>query len=396
MNARTGTALDLDTGTGPIDLLLDGQWLSDLVGHPVLARRIRHKPGVGTVASYGPASGPVCGWVQLVTRTAQDKIVNAERRAAGRDRAVTVRPLTPGWSAVHGKVATDPRLHRALDQLPTQMVDGLPSSGGVRLLRYNPHRRLVLRWGDTVLRLTAHRQSDVADIAHALAAAGLCVSPPIRMPGVADGKRVTAWPWVDGVDLLAGPRPQGAVAAGEQLARWHAQPVNTSPVGLRSVSFQAHVQDTLDEVAGLHPRLARRARPAVAALLARLTQDCADAPAHWSHGDFSADQVIMLPGGDIRVIDLDRSMLAPAGVDLGSFCAVEQLRAHEAAPAAELSASLLQGYAAGGAVPAPESLRDWTAYGLLTRLTEPMRHAQPGWRVDMAQRWAQVQEVLAS
>lgn len=395
MSAGIVADVDLGTRTGPIDLLLDEHWLSELVGHRVLARRIRHKPGVGAVASYGPLSGPECGWVQLVARSTQDKIVNAERRAAARDRAVSVRSLARGWTAVHGEVATDPRLHRALDQLPADMVEGLAGGEGVQVLRYNPHRRLVLGCGKTVLRLTANRQTAVVAGARGLAAAGIGVCEPVRMPGVVAGKRVTAWPWVDGVDLLAGPDSEGAVAAGDLLARWHARPLNEVPATVRSVAPKAGLRGPLQELAGLDPPLARRVRPVAAALLARITQECADAPELWSHGDFSADQVIVLPGGGVRVIDLDRSMLAPVGADLGSFCAVEGLRDRQAAPAADLSESLLQGYAAaGGALPAPELVRDWTAYWLLTRLTEPMRHAQPAWRVGMAQRWAHLQEVL--
>ncbi|MGB3258020.1 MAG: aminoglycoside phosphotransferase family protein [Ornithinimicrobium sp.] len=397
MTAGIVTKVELGTRTGPIDLLLNEHWLTELVGHPVQARRIRHKPGVGAVASYGATSGAARGWVQLVQHSAQDKVENAERRAADRDRTVTVRSLPRGWTAVHGEVATDPRLHRALDQLPTELVDGLREAGEVRLLRYNPHRRLVLRWAETVLRVTVDRQTTAVAGARALANAGICVSQPVRMPGLTAGRRVTAWPWVAGVDLLAGPDPQGALAAGDVLARWHARPVSEAPAALRCLSPKAGLRGTLAELAVLDPPLAVRVRPVAADLLARITRECAEKPRRWSHGDFSADQLIRPPGGGAQVIDLDRSTLAPVGFDLGSFCAVERLRRHQGSPAADLSDSFLRGYAvAGGALPAPESLRDWTAYGLLTRLTEPMRQARPEWRVGISQRWVDVQKVLAT
>ncbi len=397
MNAQIVSEIDLDARTGPIDLLLNEHWLSELVGDQILARRIRHKPGVGAVASFGPATGPDRGWVQLAAQSAHDKIVNAERRAAERHRAVTVRPLARGWTAVHGVVASDPRLHRALDQIPTEVVDGLARGEGVQILRYNPHRRLVMRWHDTVLRLTTNRQSHVVAGAHTLAAAGITSSRPVRVQGVVPGKRVTAWPWVDGTDLLEAPSAEGAVAAGEMLARWHAQPVNEAPAALPRFSPKASLQSTVDELAELIPQLAREAKPVIAALLTRITQELNDQPRKWSHGDFSADQVILLPGGGVQVIDLDRSPMAPVGADLGSFCAVERLRHHQAAPVADLSDNLLLGYAAaGGVLPRPQSLRDWTAYGMLTRLTEPMRHAQPTWRDNMEQRWAEVKEILLS
>ncbi len=397
MNARIGSEVGLGSRTGPLDLLLDQQWLSDLVGQKVLAQRIRHKPGVGTVASYGPASGPACGWVQLVARSAQDKIVNAERRAAQRDRAVIVRPLTPGWTAMHGVLTSDPRLHQALDQVPTELVEGLERGERVQLLRYNPHRRLVLRCDDIVLRLTTNRQTHVVAGAQALAAAGICVSQPVRVPGVTAGKRVTAWPWVKGTDLLAKPCSREAVVAGESLARWHAQPARLTPAALRSLSPKTGLQAVLDELDELDPSLAAQVRPVAADLVVRISLEGIGNASLWSHGDFSADQVISHPNDGVCFIDLDRSILAPPGADLGSFCAVEVLREQEGAPAAELSASLLGGYAdAGGTVPGPDSLRDWTAYWLISRLTEPLRHAQPTWRFGILQRWAQIQEMLRS
>lgn len=395
MSARTVTDVGLKSRTGPIDLLLDEHWLSELVGHRVVARRIRHKPGVGSVASYGPPSGPDCGWVQLVAHSAQDKIVNAQRRADERGRAVTVQPLGRTWLAVHGQLATDPRLHRALDQLPSEMVEALGAGAGAKVLRYNPHRRLVLGCGETVLRLTAHPQNTIVACARGLAAAGIEVSVPLRMPGVVAGKRVTAWPWVEGVDLLAAPDHQGASASGELLARWHARHVNEIPANLQVFSPQAGMRAALDELAVLGPRLAQRVYPVAAEVLSRITQDCADSSRHWSHGDFSADQVIVRADGGVRVIDLDRSTLAPVGADLGSFCAVERLRYLQGPPSADLSDSLLGGYAVtDGAMPAADVLRDWTAYWLLIRLTEPMRQAQPAWRIAMEQRWEHVQEVM--
>lgn len=407
MSQVAGPPVDLTTPTGAIDLLLDTQWLGDLVGAPVTTRRIRHKPGVSTVAAYGPGTGPATGWVQLVAPGAGDKVANAERRATDRGHGVDVRSLAQGWTVVHGGVVTDPRLHRALDQLPAAVLDQLaagegmpvldqlPAAQGVGVLRYNPHRRLVLRWADTVLRLTETRQADVVGAARALAAAGVPTAQPTKVPGGVGGRRVSAWPWIEGPDLLAHPEPGAAREAGAVLARWHALPVPDPAVHPQQAVPGVQMQDVLDELHTVSPHLADTAGPVIGALADRLrVEQTGDTV--WSHGDFSADQLVVAPGGGVRVIDLDRTCRAPAGLDLGSFCAVELSRHHEDAPAADLSKSLLEGYAvAGGVVPAPDALRSWTAYALVTRLTAPMRHARPDWRAGLEHRWVQVQEVLS-
>jgi aminoglycoside phosphotransferase (APT) family kinase protein len=385
----------------PVGLLVDPARVAELVGAPVVTVRLRHKPGVSTVAALSTPEGAAWGWLQLTSSEAAAKVANAARRARDRGRPLQVRPLADGGAATFGPVATDPRLHRALDELPAPVVralegpgNGRPTAPGVAgdgeevtVLRHNPLRRLVVRRGETVLRLTEDHQHGAHRAARALHAAGVPVPRPVRADDVSPGRRVTAWSWAQGHDLHACPDADAARAAGRAIARWHA----TSPTADVARGTRRPAQSLHTVADGLRP-----VASALADRVERLLDDVVTAlngPQHavWSHGDFSADQVVHRPDGEVEVIDLDRTCLAPAGLDLGSFAAVELLRTPEGAGPVDLLPTLLEGYA--GDVD-DAALAGWTAYGLLLRAAEPLRRARPTWRTDVAVRLDLTEEVL--
>lgn len=390
------------------EVLLDADAVSDLVGGPVQVRHLRHKPGLSTTgalmtrdkdvvdaaATHGPE---VLGWVQACWPSHLGKVRNAVRRAAERGQHVWVEQL-PGseiW-LVWGGIDSDPRLHRALD--PLRPVFGAISDavarGSLGVLRYNPHRRLVLRHelgggARQVLRVTAEKKARHDAVLSRLHDVGVPVLKPLRRPD----RRVSVWPWHGTGNLAEVGDPHlarhAAHATGQALARWHqvvdggAQP--WTPAAERApLHAQVEALRMLDVVASEQCSMLSEQ------VLRRLVAEVPAGATTYVHGDCSADQVLVDPGSDIRIIDLDRARTAPPAADLGDFAASELLRG------GTLARPLLDGYAAAGAlVPSGPELTLWTARALLTRVVEPFRAGSADWLPQVRGRLDQVGRVLS-
>jgi Ser/Thr protein kinase RdoA (MazF antagonist) len=376
---------------------LDAAVLDDLVGLEVVASGLRHKPGYSTTATLNSPDGRPWGWAQVLLGDQPDKIANARRRASARGGAITVRPLPQGagWFLC-GVLGTDPRLHRARDVIApiVPRLDSAIESGALHPLRYNALRRLVLRGSDhagpltshRVLRLTAAHQGVDRAALGKLAGLGVPLVAPLREDGVPTSRRVTLWPWIDGIDLAAAPDRSAARAAGAALARLHE--VTASAVGSRIASRLAPgepadrtLRAVVEMAAIVAPTLERRLDAIVARMPSR--------PRHRAsiiHGDFSADQVVR-SAGEVRIVDLDRLQLGEPQHDLGSFAASELRRTGGWG----LTGDLLAGY---GNAARPHDLAAWTAHALLLRVTEPFRETSRTWVADMDRRLDDVERVL--
>lgn len=376
---------------------LDAAVLHDLVGREVAAGGLRHKPGVSTTAALTGPDGRPWGWAQVLLGDQVDKIANARRRAAGRGGALTVRPLPrgTGWFLC-GTVGTDPRLNRARDAIAPIVahLDVAIESGELTPLRYNALRRLVLRGrgpagpfgSDRVLRLTAVRQSVDRRALGTIADLGVPLVAPLKAQGVATSRRVSVWPWIEGIDLAAAPDPSAARAAGAALATLHQ--VTASVPGHRIASRMLPGEDP-DRARRCVVEMAMQIAPTLERRLAAVAADLPDLP--WQpggiiHGDFSADQVVRASEG-IRIVDLDRMQLGEPHQDLGSFAASELRRTGGWG----LTGDVLDGY---GPATRPGELAAWTAHALLLRLTEPFRATSPTWVADMDRRLDEVEFVL--
>ncbi|AXH96342.1 phosphotransferase enzyme family protein [Ornithinimicrobium avium] len=357
-------------------LVLDPGRLAELVGREVRATYVRPKLGVSTTAALTNPDGTPWGWVRTLTGGAAAKAGKARRSAeeAGLGRVVGEADL-PGRDTLvqWGPVVSDPRLvgiAAALD----------PAPGDV--LRHNPLRRLVVRDGDRVVRVTsaAHR-SRLAHVTDDLAAAGVpvltCTAAPDGRPA---GRRVSWWPWVEGTD--AASLPDGAEdvlhEAGRGLGRLHC----VDPARVRGLVVRGWAEalaaarssvELLEEVASGAAGGARR-------VLDRLP---ADVPADGlvvCHGDLSPDQLLVSAGsGEVVLTDLDRAVAAPAVLDHASLVAVDLLDGR-----ATLG-PLAQGYA-GTAGTRPSAPGPWVAAALLGRIAEPWRHQVPGWPGETVRR----------
>lgn len=345
--------------------LLDPTRLAEALGHPALVTRRRWKRGADVVVAFDAPDGP--SWIAAYADTA--KLEKTRERAA---RVGVVLREHPELGAVSGPVRADRELSPTLRRLARREPALLD---GARVLRHNPHRRLVLTDGSRVVKIVARgaaaRVEEVARGQAALAAQGV----PVLVPTViGDGASATAW-WGDG-DLAERSSKDAAAAAGVALARLHAVhgvPVPDGPDDETAVAVRA--------LADLVPALAARLERLAAALGGAVgRRRCV------VHGDFSADQVLV--GDGVRLIDFDRVRLDEPERDLGGLLAAEPL-------GSALGPALIDAYRRAGGGVDPEALRRRTASSLLLRAVEPFRTARPDWRESVEAAVARAEGVLA-
>lgn len=413
------------------ELILDADRLSGLVGRPVRATRLRHKPGLSTVAallprqlgwfgapggSAGTSSDPI-GWVQVCEPGHVDKVHNAERRADERGLELVVRELPDsGLWLLHGGLSTDARLARGLDDATRVLgpLDAALEEGTARLLRYNPLRRVVWRresvdGGLHVVRVTADKEPNLRPLLSHLRQVGLPVVPPLgRGPEVPDSHRVRVSEWVGLGDLewVGRDDPQaladGARQAGAALAQLHRTEVPDAVwTPHQAASDHRRLSAVQDTLQWWDPDLTHSAARLRREVLAALDQSGHGVV----HGDFSADQVLVHTDGRITLIDFDRTGHGVLAQDLGTWAAaaltsedasVDDLARLTDPTVPTSTAAMLAGYEQdGGPVPLDERmLRAWTARSLLLRATEPFRAGRREWRDEVRARLHQVREVL--
>jgi hypothetical protein len=151
----------------------------------------------------------------------------------------------------------------------------------------------------------------------------------------------------------------------------------------------------------LCPELAIRARQLAAVLGEGLP---AEGPGVVSHGDFSDDQVVIAPDGQVRLTDFDRACLDHPAFELGSWLSQELVHRHETdggvatgidALGARFQA-LLDGYALVAPVPQRDAIMACTLAALLQRAVDPFRQRRPAWSESVARRLELVEQLLTS
>lgn len=411
-------------GRETADLLIDSARLSELVGRPVRATRLRHKPGLSTRAVlFDAASDCPPGWVQVTYREHVDKLRNARRRAGERGQHIELREVPSSLAGgdlllAFGEIDTDPRLQRGLD-IVRETYPSVHDALALRrlsVLRYNPQRRLVLRSGapagqPQVLRVTADKQRDIHRRLAVLAEAGVPVLQPLADRNARRSRRVTRWPWYGTSDLQnASPEDahRYAAAAGRALAALHAVHVHDArldPVSDPALELTALVAD----LRRIDADAAERMRLLVTQVSTRLSSQAWESGA--VHGDFSADQVLVAgPVGSseegLVLSDFDRIGVGPLPMDLGTFAAAELLARGTASVVGSgvgrdalndlpLTSAVATGYAQARPGSGSAAEPAWVARALLARASEPFRDGVPEWRELVHDRLDQVQEVLS-
>lgn len=392
----------MTTTAQAVSAVLDPERLSDMLGHPARVGRLRVKPDVSLIFSLTvPGNGTPVGWGRLLWPAQRHKADKASAVALRHGLRTQERDLGQGLLLQVGTIATDPRLVR---HLATARAQGLlpacppPESGegatgaasplsaptdlGGTILRYNPLRRLVLHVGQEVVRASAKAQDLLLGqlrLVQALVPVPAQTRDLRERPGAA--VHVSASEHLGDGDLQALPDSAGARRAGAALAQLHScarAPFVAPPSCAQPARTHAQLLDHL--APWLAPRV--RALGAVAPCLGQ-------GGAVLSHGDFSPDQVLTSQREQrVWLTDFERLCLAPPALDLGSFTAT----AHHA-----LSAALVEGYEAGGGrVPPQRDLLAGQVHARLSRLLEPLRHADPGWQESVSEELTDLEELCAS
>lgn len=324
-----------------LDVLLDATRLSEVLGRDVRITRVRYKPATSIV--LGVTSRGEHGWVAAYVDVA--KIAKLHDRAAATGARLTQVP-----GGVAGPLTADRVLAKTLRRARRVLGDD------ATVLRYNPHRRVVLRAGDDVVKVAATDAGRPA-LMQRLAAAGLAVLPAHQVHA---GVQRTPW-WGSG-DLAVSPSPPAAAAAGRALAAVHAATAGDAP---SASSAEGDLATAVAAIRLLDADAGTRAT-AVAGRIRALPSGDRRALVH---GDFTADQVLR-DRDDVRLIDFDRAGWGEPERDLGSFAAGELLAGRT------LTDALRSGYE----VPVDErAVARWTATAALQRAVEPFRSGRPDW-----------------
>lgn len=418
---NTQNRTTVDAALPAVDLLFNRDSLGDLLGRPVSAGHLRHKPGVSVVAHLRDDDGGALRWLAAYHPAAEDKLDKVFERAALRGLELERVPVPghPGHTVVTGPLELDPKLYRTLRPFRKSRHAHFLASPSVHMLNYNPFRRVVFAiesGAQTVVckASTAHPHASAA-LLERMAAHGvpvLCeIEPDVQqLLGLPESPLLQYFPWFGQGDLstFAGthndddgrrddPTPGDAgvacYAAGVALARLHSLPAGSGPGTLRAPG--GRLSHLIDANAMLAPELAVRLRRIYPALEAKLRRAGSAAVIH---GDFSADQVLV-DGRDVRLTDLERCSYGAAASDLGSFAAVEILSAlpfnfTTDVLALPRTSAMLDGYSAGPNCVDRSEVLGWTAFHLLARLSEPFRRCPPDWRREMADRLDIMEEIL--
>jgi Ser/Thr protein kinase RdoA (MazF antagonist) len=359
---------------------------------------LRYKPGASltaTVAARGAEPLILLQAVSVHHRPKIEKLLTKQHHGA------------TGWGVVsdpgHLLAAGVPASDRHLPWLGRSgrghsAVAGLDLEA-FRPLRYKPQRRWVATGThDGRLRVVrvvppAFAQACAPTLGH-LADTGL-----LRHFHQDARRGVSIQDWIEGQTLVAtAAEPSLLADVGHALARLHTLPhgpVHPAP-DHRLALTQAGAA-----IGVLCPELAIRARQLAAVLGEGIP---AEGPRVVSHGDFSDDQVVIAPDGQVHLIDFDRACLDHPAFDLGSWLSQELVHRHEAGTGRAtgidaLSArfqALLDGYALVAPVPEREAIMACALAALFRRAVDPFRQRHPAWSEGVARRLELLEQLLAS
>lgn len=388
--------MDSPSTPAAVEAVLDQEWLSNLTGWPVRAARLRIKPDVSlTVGLEETATGRPAGWARLLWPISRAKAERAARRARERGLRTVRRELDGGLVLHAGRLASDPAL---IEHVGRAVADGLVEDpDGRRVLRHNPLRRLVVRTGAGVVRITSAPQDDelrLRDFIGARVPGAPIPSAALGFAAPGPPTHISALRFVGDTDLARVALPGAALAAataaaGAALAALHAS-TRRLPADLAARLPGREAERR--RAGAVHTSVLRALDPALAARVRALDERlpaAPPAPRVLSHGDFTPDQVLVRRAdGAVWITDFERSRLAPAATDLGSYLAVVDDATGRA---------LLDGYAdAGGRVPDEADLAAGVLGARLARLAEPLRHADARWRERIGRELEELEETCAT
>lgn len=364
---------------------------------------VKYKPGTSLLAAYQVQLATAPLWLYAIAY-AEDEVEKVRKAARAQDVRTAIGPgcvvlealalviyAFPNdrkLTALHD-LATVPKQVRLLQKL----APDTPAlwHGQWLDLRYKPERRYVVRvqGSDQQALLKFYTPPDYANACRS--AKVFRADGPLHIAtrlGRSQTKQAMLLEWLPGHPLdkvLQQGRetlPELAVV-GEALARLHVQ----KPNGLMRYTSKMeaeHVRIAAEALVAICPELTRQAAALADRLAKRFRQlnfsRCS------IHGDFSADQVLLMDDGKVAILDLDNAGRGDPMADLGTFAAQLEFDGligllPQARVAIVLDA-IQTGYR--NAAPHhfdPERLRNHTAARLLRLAVEPFRQRTPDWHI---------------
>ncbi len=389
-----------DSALRGLPLLLDPEALARalaLAGSEIgglTATYVRYKPGTNCLVAYRGWANGAEGWLYAKAHPmgARDKLAKASERGGALvldEHAVVVyRFPQDAKLAALARLGDDGERRALLKQLLPARPEFWDAS--VQGLRYKPERRYVAALtvgGAEQALLKVYTPAGYAVAARN--ARALAAQQEVRVArrlGRSARRGALLLEWLRGRSLEEAMRepsfdPAAVAAVGAALAALHRLPVETLAPMAEQEGGAAALRAAAAAVGALEPSLGSRAHR-LAARLARGLERAA-AP-RLTHGDFSADQVL-LGEGRVALLDLDNAGPGDPLSDLGTFLA--QLRwdrcRGQLAPAREeaVAAALVGGYRAAGGAAGPLALHG--AAALLRLAAEPFRRREAAWPAQM-------------
>lgn len=373
-------------------VLLDEDAVSSLVGAPVRRTYLRYKPGTSCV--LGATAMLPDGLADIfVTAYDSDGTVKADKvlaeaplgsvlafdRVAG---VVAARSVADRDLPLLGVLDNERRRRRCLERV-------LPEHGGLRgarlsTLRYKPMRRWVglvepEKGQPFVVRAYRPEAAEAAAAAlRVLEGRGPCTP---RLLGTDPSLGLLAVEYLPGRLLQTVPAHDTDLRnTGRALARLHS--LSSAGLPTRTGADEAEaIRATARQVAVLLPDVAHE----VCRLAEQLAPLLGGGPdtSVTLHGDFSADQVVVAPSGQVALLDLDRAASGHPAIDLASFSAAlmtdEVLQGGAGARPDDDTHGMLAGYAQLRPLPVDDEITVRTAALLLRRAGEPFRLCLPDW-----------------
>lgn len=397
--------VERERGVTALRTLLDAEALAALLSerrgtaHEVTPGRLRYKPGTSCVLAFdlrtitdeGPVVMPCIAKAYAPSTTAKwEKSLQEVPRGH-------LLLEDPGLRLVITTLAGDRHLRavsRLFDdaaRLPLleRLLPGHTdlAAGTVTTLRHNPERRWVgtldTPAGDRLV-LRAYPRSSALEHIHAYARLhGTGADIPAFL-GKTRRHGMLAVSWADGDVLGHSADPADLRVVGRALAGFHLR----RPPELGVSTPLAHadrVRRAAAQVALLQPDAAEPARQIADHLISRLRE--APVGGNLVHGDFSRDQVVLGPGGEPSLIDLDSAAVGEAATDLGSFWAALLVEARSPAEEAGITGrveTLMSGYDTLRRPPDRALVLLYRDSHLLGRAAEGFRTRRPRWAEHMS------------
>jgi hypothetical protein len=356
------------------------------------------------------------GWASTITAEHAGKLhrrAASSRRHGGGIRLVQPDPLDPDSVVAIGRIDEDWPLRANLRWLRDHglgRLGSVPTTPGrfldppASVLRYNPHRRLVVMvpsdTGSVVIKTAAQPDEGAAGIRlrQQLARHGVPVLPELADPDCALHGISASPAWGDG-DLSGSDNDAAAYGAGAALAAIHGLDVG---IGADPTSEPGNLVRELAATRSMITRLLPGLEAPVNKLADLLLEKVRTTSLHGQqsvlvHGDFSADQVLV-KGAAIRVIDFDRVATSDPAMDLGYFAAVEEVADRVEAgfeAGGRKTARLIEGYREAGGHVSLAGVDTWAAFRLFLGSVEPFRNRAGDWPADTTWHLHRALELIA-